>query len=183
LSFVFLSFFDLDYFGEEESKAAVDVAAAMVFCVSCGNKLAGWLLLQPVSDSEKRRMQTCEAQGPSQSFSEEKLWMSCARERGGGGVKCRGSATPVLTIPSPVTSSSEEEDIEHDMEEEQEEKKEASWKRKRAWLEDKKSLSIKFIYAQFYLKTLPPPSSSPPVFLWVFADEPAAHRVMSVNIS
>ena len=46
----------------------------------------------------------------------------------------RGTA-PVLNIPgpSPVTSSSEEEeDLEHDMEEEKEEKKEASRKRKRA---------------------------------------------------
>ena len=50
---------------------------------------------------------------------------------------------PVLTIPSPVTcSSEEEEDLEHDMEEEQEEKKEASrktpgrrhdWRTKRAY--------------------------------------------------
>jgi hypothetical protein len=54
-------------------------------------------------------------------------------------LKCRGRAgalkctAPVLTIPSPVTcSSEEEEDLEHDMEEEQEEKKEASRKRKRA---------------------------------------------------
>ena len=52
---------------------------------------------------------------------------------GDRGVKCWGRATdPVLTIPSPVTSSSEEEeDLEHDMEEEQEEKKEASRKRKK----------------------------------------------------
>ena len=38
---------------------------------------------------------------------------------------------PVLNIPSPVISSSEEEDLEHDMEEDQEEKKEASRKRKK----------------------------------------------------
>ena len=50
---------------------------------------------------------------------------------GEGGVEMEGTA-PVLTIPSPVTSSSEEEeDLEHDMEEEQEEKKEASRKRKK----------------------------------------------------
>jgi hypothetical protein len=40
------------------------------------------------------------------------------------------------------------------------------------------------IYAQLYFKTPPPPSSSPPpMFLCFFADEPAAHRGISVKIS
>ena len=55
-----------------------------------------------------------------------------SREGEGGG-EMEGTAQAVLIIPSPVVSSSEEEeDLEHDMEEDQEEKKEASRKRKRA---------------------------------------------------
>ena len=39
-------------FGEEEGGKAVEVAAAMVFCVSCGNKLAGLYCGQCGGDSQ-----------------------------------------------------------------------------------------------------------------------------------
>ena len=49
--YFFIPFFTLTIFGEEESKAE-DVAAAMVFCVSCGNKLAGRYCCQCGGDSQ-----------------------------------------------------------------------------------------------------------------------------------
>ena len=205
LNFVFfILFFNLELFLERRRarqgcRGPVDVAAAMVFCVSCGNKLAGrycrqcgaedsqWtahaqsqvpvlttvMIPKPGKQGTGRPASRVQAShilhevhklqqknaisaylfrsglddqspedwndhevrtdlvvpDPSDPSSDE--GGDSRKGEGGGDSEMQGTA-PVLNIPSPViTSSEEEEDLEHDMEEEQEEKKEASRKRKK----------------------------------------------------
>ena len=82
-----------------------------------------------------------------------------------------------------TSSSEEEEDLEHEMEEEPEhellkgKKRRVGRGRGHDWRPGQKEPINKIYLRTTLLKNLPPP-----VFLCVFADEPAAQRVISVTI-